>query len=338
MSEITLNQISKLFEKCHDEIWNGGKNDPAFAFDEFSKILIVKMFDEKMNGEKKSIFTTPQKILKFYSQIIKNLNCNIFDNKIRLSETILENIIKLLQPINISETDLDIKGRALESFLGKTFREEYGQFFTPRTIVHFCVSMLNPLKKDTIIDPCCGSGGFLIYTLLHLNKRHTDINLSKQLFGIEINQRIATIAMMEMLVHEDGSSNIVMGDSLDLEIPDRYSMVFTNPPFGVTITDDKILEKYELRKYGKSEVLFIEKCYKILDKNGKMCIVLPDSILSNSSLLFVRDYIKDNFRILGIISLPQHTFVHSSAGVKSSLLFLKKNKGQKELQCLHEYC
>lgn len=326
--KLTFKDVSKLFQKCHDEIWCGGKNDPAFAFDEFSKLLIVKMLSEKINKNQEIIFTTPQQIKKFYSNWAKKRN-NIFDSEINLTNNIIVKIIKLFENIEIYDIDLDIKGQALEDFLGKTFRDEYGQYFTPRPIVNFCVSALNPSKVDSIMDPTCGSGGFLIYSLKHLNKKYRQIDISKSLYGIEINKRIARIAMIEMLINEDGSSNILCDNSLSFNHTKKYSMIFTNPPFGVTITDKKILDNYELQKHGKSEVLFIEKCHDILQNNGKMCIVLPDSVLTNSTLQFVRDYIKDKFQILGIISLPHHTFIHSGAGVKSSLLFLKKTKPSK---------
>lgn len=322
----TLKNITSLFEKCHDEIWEGGKNDPAFAFDEFSKLLIIKLFDEQNNNNRLFLNPNSKDIQNYYSKLSVKLG-NLFDNKINLSNFIMMKIVTLLKEVNLSEIDLDIKGKALEDFLGKTFRDEYGQYFTPRPIVDFCVRMLDPGQKDTIMDPTCGSGGFLIYSMIHLLRKYNHVNATKQLFGIEINQRIARIALMDMIIHGDGHSNIQCEDSLFLQLKKQFSIIFTNPPFGVKITNPNILKNYELgnKPSIKSEILFIEKCYKILQNHGKMCIVLPDSVLSNSSLQNVREFIKNHFKILAIISLPHHTFIHSGANVKSSLLFLEKS-------------
>ena len=221
---------------------------------------------------------------------------------------------------------------------------------SPRTVVKFMVDFLNPDESDIIIDPACGSGGFLLYSLInvknYISERYKEDKDSlnsiiwefahKQIFGIEINDRIARIAMMDMIIHEDGHSNIECNNALsdyshfakkrDIK-PAKYSLVFTNPPFGAFIKDDKILENFELYKGGesqKTEILFIERCIDLLKDNGKLGIVLPDSILTNSSLQYVRDYIFNNSKVLGVVSIPQHAFVPSGAGVKSSLLFLEK--------------
>ncbi|MCL0106803.1 N-6 DNA methylase, partial [Peptococcaceae bacterium] len=162
----------------------------------------------------------------------------------------------------------------------------------------------------------------------------------KQIFGIEINDRIARIAMMDMIIHEDGHSNIECNNALldfdkfdkvrDIR-PNKYSIVFTNPPFGAIVKDKIILNKFELgkgRKSQKTEILFIERCLELLKEGGKLGIVIPDSILTNSTLQYVREYILKNSKIVAIISLPQHAFSPSGAGVKASLLFLEKGKTQ----------
>jgi len=160
----------------------------------------------------------------------------------------------------------------------------------------------------------------------------------KQIFGIEINDRIARVAMMDMVIHEDGHSNIECNNALisykdfdpakKLE-PNKYDIVLTNPPFGAFIKDEDILRDFELgkdRKAQRTEILFIERCLDLLKSGGKMGIVLPDGILTNSSLQYVRDFINKNAKILAVVSLPQLAFVSSGAGVKASLLFLQKKK------------
>lgn len=355
----SYNVLLKIFQKCHDEVWEGGKRDPAVAFDEFSKLLITKIYDERftpINEEyrfqikpRDDRFSITKRVKELYEEV-KERNSEVFKVDIKLPEAVIFNIVKEIQGISLRNTDLDIKGRAFEQFLGKVFRDEYGQYFTPRNVVKFMVDLLDPDERDIIIDPACGSGGFLLYSLINVTKKISmrykedkeSINhitwefAHKQIFGIEINDRIARIAMMDMIIHEDGHSNIECNNALinyglfdkkrDIR-PYKYSLLFTNPPFGAIIKDNEILEKYKLYKgrgNQKTEILFIERCLDLLKEKGRLGIVLPDSILTNSSLQYVRDYIFKNSKVLAVISIPQHAFVPSGAGVKSSLLFLEK--------------
>lgn len=354
-----FDDLLRKFQKCHDLIWEGGKLDPASAFDEFSKLLMAKIYDERFtpfNEEYCFQAKTNEKadavvdrIRKRYEQV-KEKNADVFRSEIKLSDDVIVEIVKILQEVSLKLTDLDIKGRAFELFLGKIFRDEYGQYFTPRNIVKFMVDLVDPDENDVIIDPACGSGGFLLYSLMNVTnkvlERYKDdkdtINrvtwdfAHKQMFGIEINDRIARISIMDMVIHEDGHSNIECNNALsDYDQFDKrrdirankYSILLTNPPFGAIVRDKNILRKFKLgrdRGSQKTEILFIERCLDLIEPTGKVGIVLPDSILTNSSLQYVRDYILENARITAIVSLPHHTFIPSGANVKSSLLFLEK--------------
>lgn len=364
LRKCSFGELLQKFQRCHDEIWEGGKSDPATAFDEFSKLLMTKVYDERFTpfneeyrfqvkkGEKSK--DVADKIKHCYEQV-KEKNSDVFRVDIRLSDDAMLAVVKILQDISLRSTDLDIKGRAFETFLSKIFRGEYGQYFTPRNIVKFMVEILDPDEHDIVIDPACGSGGFLLYSMMHVNekvlKRYRDdkdtLNritwdfAHKQIFGIEINDRIARTSMMDMVIHEDGHSNIECNNALaDYEKfdkrrdirPDKYSILLTNPPFGAIVKDRNLLSKFDLatgKDSQKTEILFIERSLDLLKPGGRLGIVLPDSILTNSSLQYVRNCVLKRALITAIVSLPQHTFVPSGAGVKSSLLFLEKNDGQR---------
>ncbi len=359
LKRTSFDMLLKKFQKCHDEIWEGGKRDPAVAFDEFTKLLIVKIYDERItpiNEEYKFQFKkgenedfVAKKIREIYDEV-KKRNLEIFKVDIKLPDNVISNIVKNLQGISLQDTDLDIKGRAFEKFLGKVFRDENGQYFTPRTVVKFMVDLLDPDENDIIIDPACGSGGFLLHSLMNVtnkisneyNENESSLNKiseefsSEKIFGIEINDKIARIAMMDMILHDDGHNNIECNNALNEYekfeskrsiMPNKYSLLLTNPPFGAIVKDENLLKNFELYKGNgnqKTEILFIERCLDLLKKDGRMGIVLPDSILTNSSLQYVRNYIFNNSKVLAVISIPQHAFVPSGAGVKSSLLFLEK--------------
>lgn len=178
----TRDEFSRLLFKCHNIIRNNDKLSPEAAFDEISKILFIKIRYERTNSgtqifskeeflkQKKMYDAVKSKESPDYYQFLFNktkedfAKDHLFDEKetIKIRENSFEQIVKELQVYNLSTTSDDVKGIAFEQFLGRTFRGELGQFFTPRTIVDFMVSVLDPQEGEYICDPCCGSGGFLI--------------------------------------------------------------------------------------------------------------------------------------------------------------------------------
>ena len=191
----TRDEFSKLLFKCHNIIRNNDKLSPEAAFDEISKILFIKIRYERENDEgqifSKERFVANRKAyeklnkemgvsdaIPFYQNLFEKTkqqfaNDHLFDDnaKIEIRENSFEQIVKELEIYNLSTTSDDVKGIAFEKFLGKTFRGELGQFFTPRTIVDFMVSILDPQEGELVCDPCCGSGGFLIKTFEYAREK-----------------------------------------------------------------------------------------------------------------------------------------------------------------------
>lgn len=178
----TRDEFSRLLFKCHNIIRNNDKLSPEAAFDEISKILFIKIRYERTNSgtqifskeeflkQKKMYDAVKSKESPDYYQFLFNktkedfAKDHLFDENetIKIRENSFEQIVKELQVYNLSTTSDDVKGIAFEQFLGRTFRGELGQFCTPRTIVDFMVSVLDPQEGEYVCDPCCGSGGFLI--------------------------------------------------------------------------------------------------------------------------------------------------------------------------------
>ena len=178
----TRDEFSKLLFKCHNIIRNNDKLSPEAAFDEISKILFIKIRYERDNtgtqifsldNFKKARETYNSFKSKdapdFYQFLFEKTkedfaNDHLFEDNdiIKIRENSFEQIVEELEIYNLSTTSDDVKGIAFEKFLGRTFRGELGQFFTPRTIVEFMVKVLDPQEGEYVCDPCCGSGGFLI--------------------------------------------------------------------------------------------------------------------------------------------------------------------------------
>lgn len=184
----------------------------------------------------------------------------------------------------------------------------------------------------------------------------------KRLFGIEINEEITRVAKMNMILHDDGHTNVIGWDALEpIEkltahnkgfAENRFTLVLTNPPFGSMVKQEEkpYLSSYDLANISytvkkttksdfkagkkavkaktsvKTEILFCERVHRFLKPGGRAAIVLPDGILTNSSLQGVRDWLLDSFQLLAVVSLPQTAFSHFGAGVKASLVFLRKRK------------
>jgi type I restriction enzyme M protein len=171
-------EFADLLHQCHNVIRNREKLDPAAAFDEIAKILFVKVCFErrlKSGKQRQNLFTADfveqQKQLyedpidTLFNETKKEYRADkIFkpDEVINLKFNTVKEIVKRLEKYNLSDTSEDVKGIAFERFLGRTFRGEIGQFFTPRTIVEFMIRMMEPKEGDVICDPASGSGGFLI--------------------------------------------------------------------------------------------------------------------------------------------------------------------------------
>lgn len=324
----------------------------------------------------------------------------VFRDNIRLTPEKIRTVVGYLESVNLGETDLDSKGRAFETFMGSFFRGNFGQYFTPREIVKFIVDVL-PIEHDSkVLDTSCGSGGFLLYALNKVRNKATELYpnylkdirqhdrwfkywhdfAEKNLYGIEISEQISRAAKMNMIIHDDGHTNVITSDGLvsDETIIAKtnnqgfkygtFDFIITNPPFGSTVrqSEQAYLKTYQLGKKEEdwlavstppqntrdaqsTEVLFIEQDYKFLKEGGYLAIVLPDGILTNSSMQYIRTQIEDWFRIVAVVSMPQTAFMANGAGVKSSVLFLKKWTKQeseqlvntkKNIECrlLTDYC
>ncbi len=425
-------EFADLLHQCHNVIRNREKKDPAAAFDEIAKVLFIKVYVERqlIRRRRNNLFSVD--VLRdqlgddpldslFQSTKKEYAADKIFEEgeRINLKPATSKEIVRRLQKYNLSDTSEDIKGVAFERFLGRTFRGEIGQFFTPRSIVEFMVRMVDPREGEIVCDPASGSGGFLIRAFetmreqiladadreyrsfrsevasdvscteeekaRRLRQRYDQIQTqidqkrkgsrlwklsNRCIYGIDANDRMARTSKMNMIMHGDGHGGVHHYDgflNVNGIFEGRFDIVLTNPPFGVNVEPtDKVLEsdiaedgsvrdRY-VEEYGdryteaqdrmraalnqpiaslfdlprgpkskiKTEVLFIERCLDLLRPGGRLGIVLPEGVLNNPSLRYVREFIEERAFLRAVVSLPQGTFLSSGASVKCSLLFLQK--------------
>lgn len=196
----TRDEFTKVLRACHNIIRNNDKLSPEAAFDEISKILFMKIkYEREQRGTK--VFTkkefeerekwfekeirpslkgTPKDLpymqFLFYNTKDEFKDDQLFEENeiIKIRQNSFEQILEKLESYNLSDTQDDVKGIAFEQFLGTTFRGELGQYFTPRTIVDFMTSILDPNEGETVCDPTCGSGGFLIKAFEYIREKIED--------------------------------------------------------------------------------------------------------------------------------------------------------------------
>ena len=385
LAAVPREDLRVAIRKCHQTLWEGGRRSPMAAFGEFSKLVFIKHRDEKnldrRDGEPYAFQRRDGETAEDLAARVNRLydaererEPSVFVDAVNVEPSVIAQCVEHLEGISLDRTELDTKGVAFEEFMGGFFKGDFGQYFTPRELIAFCIAMLEPKRDDLILDPACGSGGFLLYALDHVRResearfpptanedprrtlerfRYWHDFAQNNLYGLEVNDELARVAKMNMIIHDDGHTNVVGHDALDfmqsIEAKNRavrdgaFDMVLTNPPFGAVVKraekGEGYLEQFELMGYlgkaypnrkarrasVKTEIAFIERVHAFLKPGtGRAAVILPDGILSNASLRGVRHWMMRHFQILAVVSLPQFAFSHYDAGVKASAVFLRR--------------
>jgi type I restriction enzyme M protein len=357
-----VHTFKRVLRACHNEIRNNEGFDPVAAFDEMSKVLFCKLYEEKTNPERNrfrsAVFddTLDRLGVNVVRQIFDETKndpkyAGLFapDASIALQDRTIRRIVEQFEDFDLSLTAFDVKGEAFEYFLSDTFTGGLGEYFTPRNVVEFMVDAIDPKIGDRIIDPFCGTGGFLIYAFEVVSEKirlqefseeekvRWRLELSnRSLSGSDWKERTSQACKMNMMVHGDGSAGIFKHHGL-VDIPGKveeglFDTCLTNPPFGANETDPAILRSFELgsgRRSVDRMVLAIERAVRLVKPGGRIAIIVADGLLDNSSAREVREYIRTHCWVDGVVSLAKATFEGYGAKAKTSILFLRK-KEQKD--------
>lgn len=398
------------FRTCHDHIYvtDGLPKDKAFF--ELLKVIFCKILDErnipkplefyataKEKASHDGRLTVQKRIGKIFDEVRKRYPA-IFEGNdiITLKPRSLAYVVGEIQRYSFLDTHIDVKGKAYEELVGSNLRGDRGEFFTPRNVQRMAIKMLDVKPGDKILDPSCGTGGFLVIAMneviyrlkvaasgqVHKDAYRQALNeqvqyyASRCFFGFDINRELVKATKMNMVMNNDGSGNIFQTDSLlhphqwDSEFRDtlakaidvdpsalrgpadlaHFDIIATNPPFGgkLPISDRETLSQYQLGHVWKQsndgrweltndlftsrppEILFIERCWQLLKPGGRMAIVLPDGILGNPDLEYVRYWIMTYCRVVASIDLHPDTFQPNN-GTQTSILVLQR-KTEEEIR------
>ncbi len=290
----TSDALLFAFRRCHNYIaGNQGLQKPQ-AFWELLKLIFCKIHDERHNDEvdfyasatERHGVNGPLKVQKRLAGLFDQVReeyPTIFDeaDAIKLKPGVLAYLVAQLQMYSLLESDIDVKGRAYEEIVGSNLRGDRGEFFTPRNICRMAVAMLDPSEGQLVLDPACGTGGFLITAMNHVIEKIRQAELEKwgknvaraekaaqgrirkfadkSVVGIDFNPDLVKASKMNMVMNNDGSGGLFQANSLESPAtwdPDlrrrgllgSVDLLFTNPPFGskIQVTDTAILEQFDL--------------------------------------------------------------------------------------------
>lgn len=341
-------ELVAIFHKCHNILRNNEGIVGLKALTEFSDLLFLKLLEPMIESEeiklpkycKFSEFSKmPEEEMyehiknKVWQQLWKLIPDVYHGNylEIKYPHTLKE-IINVLDSVDFDHTATDIKGSAYEHFISRELvGKTLGQFFTPRQVVNEMIEYVKPkINKDgtseTIYDPACGTGGFLVQAFNYLKKQKgVDLKWIQKnaVHGSEINSDTVRICKLNMLCAGDGRSNIVKRDSLRYCPEETYDIVLANPPFGIKgIKFDMLGVKYPIES-NTAEFLFLENIVKVMKKGGRAAVIIPDGVLFKTGVgTKLREWFLKEVKLERVVSLSQGTFDY--AGVKTAILYFSK--------------
>ena len=358
-----------VFEDCHNHIYANEGLLKEKIFHEIVKLLMMKLSDEQNPSSRRAQFGITaaeyaelragtangfwQRTTGLFATV-KRGHPSLFsdDSGFVLQPLTLAHVIGKLQAFSLTQTAGDVKGKAFQTFVSRHQRGDRGEFFTPHPIVQLAVAMLDPQPEESVIDPCCGSGGFLLQAIAQVAAESgagSDAKakyIARRIRGIEFNPDVVQAAMLQLAFEGGRGEEIVCRNALtDLgELYGAFDVVLTNPPFGTKgkVEDPAILRNYDLAcKWQRSrnggwkksdavqsgqtpDVLFLEQCVKLLRPGGRMAVVLPDGVLQNATGGYVRAWLKEQVEIRAVVSIPPEAFLPYGTGIKTSLVVLQK--------------
>lgn len=346
--------LSTLYRRAHDVMRNIDGLQPQEAFDELLKFLFFKQANEDQGP--KLIFsidanTLPKDDVTKLANDVRSLFANYVetfnswfrelwkDEKFHLSDMALVALCQILKDVDFRKISFDIRSTALKEFLSSEMRRGLGIYLTPDDVVKMMVKFVDPSPEQLVYDLACGSGTFLIETLKLFNNKSE--SFKNTIWGTDKNPRMLLLAELNMGHFEGINFNRRVTDALFPKIDDYYQwptvnffdVIFTNPPFGVTLDNNS----FDLRGFQtcrtkegylthrqQSEIVFIEQSLNYLKPGGILAIVLPKSVVTNSTFQTARKAIDNLGYIYAAVILPPETFATTGTQASAFILFIRK--------------
>lgn len=347
------------FEKCR---WSYIRQNPSFSLLNDTVFPWLRTLEQRV-GPAQNGNTTLGRISGRLSDAYFILDVNKTDTLKRAVSLIDE----LFRALDTRSVNSDIMGDIFEYLLEEVKESgKNGQFRTPRHVIRFMVQLLKPELGKTILDPACGSGGFLLNSLLHWKAEHTDkdvlrlewdgtphdvlpvwpagqqLNFSSLFHGYDNDRTMVRIAWMNLILHDLDSPEVHQLDALSKRLKDdqsgTYDYILANPPFTGSVDEGDLSEnRQRFPREGKSpittksELLFVWLMLDLLKIGGRAAVIVPDGVLFGNTKAHreLRRQLLFKNNLEAVVSLPANMFQPYS-GVKTSILLFQKARDQKE--------
>ncbi len=356
------------------------KLDDDELLDELLKLVLMKVVDESLGGTTRLWISNDEylNVIKGIggeglkgrvNELLNNLTPYGFSGDLAISARSIAEFIRRFNYISILKSDDLTKVESLLSVSREFMSIERGGILTPYVVAELMIKLVKPSIRDLIIDPACGSGRLITYTLKYLRdsyglSREDLIKLLRSnILCVDVSASAIKLASVNIALHAGVPGNVFKADSLtrfselqELAVkasipehliprPEGFDVVITHPPFNVRwrVRDPKVLSQFELgfrwdfdrkaSRWFKSsgllkeqlvEVLFIERGFQLLKPYGRMAILLPEELLAEGSLGYVRQWIVENARVLAVVSLPHPTLIAYGLKARAFVLVLQK--------------
>ena len=369
-------ELKSKIRKLWDKFWSGGISNPLQAIEQISYLIFMKKLEDKDNLDEQN---ATLKGIKFKSLFETHKNCRWSEWSEYSSDKILAHVrdvvfpfmrelggenshyrnymkdasfslptasllieaINIINDLHIKEQNQDTQGDIYEYLLSElTTAGKNGQFRTPRHIIQMMVELAKPELGDRILDPACGTAGFLVQVyeyILKTNQKNGVSTLTPQkkkildeesLYGYDIDRTMVRIAVMNLMMHGITNPQIKGEDTLSKRYNENgtYDLILANPPFKGSINESEKSDELTIST-SKTELLFLELMYNSLSIGGRCAVIVPDGVLFGNSNAHksIRKLLLEKCRLDAIISMPSGIF-KPYAGVSTAVLFFTKGE------------
>jgi len=368
-------ELKSKIRKLWDKFWSGGISNPIQAIEQISYLIFMKKLEDRdvleqqnasLKGIKfKSIFEghedckwsvwseySSDKILPHVRDVVFKFMRELGDENSLYSKymkdssftlptaSLLIEAVNIINDLHIKEQNQDTQGDIYEYLLSELQSAgKNGQFRTPRHIIKMMVEIAKPEIGDRILDPACGTAGFLVNAyeyILKTNQKNGVSTLGKKkklldedtLYGYDIDRTMVRIAVMNLMMHGITNPNIIGEDTLSKRYNEKgiYDLILANPPFKGSIDITQKSDNLTIST-SKTELLFLELMYNSLSIGGRCAVIVPDGVLFGNSKAHqsIRKLLLEKCRLEAVISMPSGIF-KPYAGVSTAVLFFTKTE------------
>jgi len=372
------NTLKSKINKLWDKFWSGGLSNPITAIEQMSYLIFMKKLEDEDEKRQREASFTGEKYTSVFKghedckwtkwiampaeRVLDHVRDKVFPFMRNLgggdslyreymkganfgipTSSLLIEAVNIINDMHIKEQNQDTQGDIYEYLLGQlSTAGKSGQFRTPRHIINMMVDLADPKLDDTILDPACGTSGFLVNAYKHILEANNKEGIStmtpnkkkildeESIYGYDFDETMVRIGLMNLMMHGIKKPNISRANTLsdsEPRIPDnKYDVILANPPFKGSLNVAEISERFRI-KTTKTEILFLELMFHALSPSGRCAVIVPEGVLFGNSNAHrqIREMLLTKCRLDAVISMPSGVF-KPYAGVSTAVLFFTKGE------------